>query len=466
MAAMLSRLDGRDYSVDEERAIYRTNEIDPDSDFDFDFDERKSQPDSGSCKLTETVRETTFTELRKLSCSIEKAMKRPHYNRDLDVRIVGVEDLPQARQVAGRAYRMHCEDWYGTENNLGGFDRDGTLVCVLDFQPESLWWGFAQIPSAAIECVATDPKHQGRGHAGGLMVQAIHNLRERGYYICPLWPSSYRWYGKFGWVSPATFLGMKVWPDLVRQTKSAPGTVRQATSDDVMAIQRLYTEGARLRNGQSVRSEGFWLKEEILQQLWVLEGESSGLDCSAIVKLEDMRLAHGKKVTVRELHGATFASQLRLVRSLAELDRVVELNLELPAGSLFLQAFPERFDIAIRLTMGLRVLDVEQALAHLKPPDDLRVEVSFEVSDWVIDAGKPLAVTAHAEEGHVEVIERAGKDALRCDINTFTQLFAGGLTSVEARELGRLEGGNPAVDAACDALLAGRVPYRSWVEAG
>ncbi len=393
-------------------------------------------------------------------------MKRPHYNKDLDVRIVGVEDLPQARQVAGRAYGMHCEDWYRMETILGGFDKTGTLVCVLNFQPESLWWGHAQIPARAIECVATDPKHQGRGHTGGLMVQAIHILRERGCYICPLWPSSFRWYGKFGWVSPAPVLGLKVWPDLMRQTNPTPETIRQATSDDVMAVIRLYTEGAQLRNGQSVRSESFWLKEEILHQLWVLEGESSGLDCCAIVKLEDIRQAQGKRVTVRELHGATFASQLRLVLSLAELDRVVALNLELPAGSLFLHAFPERFDIAVNHAMALRVLHVERALEHLKPPDDLRVQVSFEVTDWVIDADKPLAVTAQVEEGDVEVVDKAGKDALRCDIYTFTQLFAGGLTAAEARGLSRLEGGNPAVDAACDALLTGRVPYRSWVEAG
>lgn len=32
--------------------------------------------------------------------------------------------------------------------------------------------------------------------------------------------------------------------------------------------------------------------------------------------------------------------------------------------------------------------------------------------------------------------------------------------------MGRLTGGNPAVGAACDALLHGRVPYRSDVEAG
>ncbi len=39
------KLGGRGYSVEDERAIYRKNEIDPDSD--FDPDETKSQPDSG-----------------------------------------------------------------------------------------------------------------------------------------------------------------------------------------------------------------------------------------------------------------------------------------------------------------------------------------------------------------------------------------------------------------------------------
>ena len=87
--------------------------------------------------------------------------------------------------------------------------------------------------------------------------------------------------------------------------------------------------------------------------------------------MENMRPAQGKKVTVRELHGASFAFQLRLLRPLAKLEAVVVLNIELQAGSLFLQAFPDR-----------------------------------------------------------------------CDINTFTQIFAGGLTVAQTRELGHLEGGN------------------------
>ncbi len=394
-------------------------------------------------------------------------MQQPHYNKDLDVRQMGPEDLPRARLVAGRAFMEHAEDWYGEdEMTLAGFDRQGTLVCALAYQLESLWWGAAQIPAGAIGAVATDPKHRRRGHAGGLIVRAVHILRERGCCISPLWPFSFRWYGKFGWASLAPKLELKVWPDLVRQATASVGTVRRATADDATAVHRLYTEGAQWRNGQSVRSEAFWQKEEMLRELWVLEGDGGGVDCSALVIIGAMERAEGKRITVRELHGASFAAQLKFVRSLADMDKVVVLRLELPPDSLLLRAFPERFDAIVEYDLALRVLDVAQALAHLKPPENLRATIAFEVADWVVNADEPLAVTAQVEGGQVQVAEKADKDALRCDINTFTQLFAGGLTVAQARAMGRLAGGNPAVGAACAALLHGRVPYRSDVEMG
>ena len=394
-------------------------------------------------------------------------MQQPHYNKDLDVRQIGPEDLPRARLVAGRAFMEHTEDWYGEdETTLAGFDRAGTLVCALAYQRESLWWGAAQIPAGAIGAVATDPEHKRRGHAGGLIVRAIHLLRERGCCITPLWPFSFKWYGKFGWACPAPRLELQVWPDLVRQATAEAGTVRRATADDATAVHRLYSEGAQLRNGQSVRSEAFWQKEEMQRELWVLEGDGESVDCSALVILGDMGRAEGKRITVRELHGASFAAQLKFVRSLADMDGVAALRLELPPDSLLLHAFPERFDGSVEHDLALRVLDVAQALAHLKPPENLRATVAFEVADWVVNADEPLAVKVQAEGGQVQVAAKADKDALRCDINTFTQLFAGGLTVAQARAMGRLAGGNTAVGTACAALLHGRVPYRSDVEVG
>ena len=177
-------------------------------------------------------------------------MQQPHYNKDLDVRQLGSEDLPHARLVAGRAFMEHAEDWYGEdETTLAGFDGEGTMVCALGYQPESLWWGAAQIPAGAIGGVATDPKHKRRGHAGGLMVRAIHILRERGCCVSPLWPFSFRWYGKFGWACPAPRLELKVWPDLVRQATTMVGEVRRATAEDASAVHRLHTEGRNCAMG-------------------------------------------------------------------------------------------------------------------------------------------------------------------------------------------------------------------------
>ncbi len=393
-------------------------------------------------------------------------MQQPHYNKDLVVRLVEEADLQQARVVVSRAFNQNAEGWFGADGTtMAGFDGEGNMVCVLGFELEELWWGSGKIPAAAIGGVSTDPKHQNKGHCGGLLVQTIHHLREQGRYLSPLWPFSFRYYGKFGWVGPNPTLVLKVWPDLVRQTGVKPGQVRQGTAEDAAQVQRLHTEGAQTRNGQSARDEAYWQKENTLKQLWVLEGEG-GLDCCALVRLEDMRRGQGKRAVVREVQGGAFAAQMRLVRSLVELDGVVALNLELPIDSLFAHAFPERCDIAMPQGMDLRVLDVAQALEHLKPSEDLRATISYEVADWAVNAERPLGVTAQVEGGRVAVSQGTGSDALRCDINTFTNLFSGGLTAGQARALGRLEGGSPAAAAASDALLYGRVPYRSGVESG
>ena len=50
-----------------------------------------------------------------------------------------------------------------------------------------------------------------------------------------------------------------------------------------------------------------------------------------------MGRGQGKRITVRELHGASFAAQLKFVRSLADMDGVAALRLELPPDSLLLR---------------------------------------------------------------------------------------------------------------------------------
>ena len=153
-------------------------------------------------------------------------MPLPQYDKKLQVRPVAAGDLPRAREIAGRAFGEHCEKWYPKAGRtLGGYDRGGGLVSVLEFQPEKLWWGAARVQGAAVGGVATDPACHGKGYGGGLIAGAVRFLRGQGACITPLWPFSFRWYGKFGWACPGPDLHLKLWPDLVRQTGARPGRV-------------------------------------------------------------------------------------------------------------------------------------------------------------------------------------------------------------------------------------------------
>ncbi|MCL5271437.1 MAG: hypothetical protein M1457_13005 [bacterium] len=67
---------------------------------------------------------------------------------------------------------------------------------------------------------------------------------------------------------------------------------------------------------------------------------------------------------------------------------------------------------------------------------------------------------------HFAIEQAAHADALRCPIHVFSRLFAGALRAGQARALGLLEGGSPAMNAASDRLLHGRIPFRSEIETG
>ena len=67
--------------------------------------------------------------------------------------------------------------------------------------------------------------------------------------------------------------------------------------------------------------------------------------------------------------------------------------------------------------------------------EDLQSCISFEVADWVVDSEQPLRATIRVEDGAVEILDRHEKDPFRCDINTFTQLFSGGLSVEQAKAM-------------------------------
>jgi hypothetical protein len=73
-----------------------------------------------------------------------------------------------------------------------------------------------------------------------------------------------------------------------------------------------------------------WQETRWLEQVWVLEDATDGLACSALVKIKRLERGQGKRVVVREIHGTCLEAQSSMVRSLAELEDVVRIELCLP----------------------------------------------------------------------------------------------------------------------------------------
>jgi predicted acetyltransferase len=413
----------------------------------------------------------SFGNMARMAIRIAGGSKMtvPKYNAQLEVRVARPDEKDAAGRVGSKAFRMYALDSYDPANTLVGVTPEGKLVSALSLSVAPLWWGGAKVPAAAVGGVATDPSEQRKGYAGGLMVGAVHHMRERKWWVCPLWPFSYAYYRKYGWELPARDLLVHLWPDMVRRIGPISQSVRPAHRRDVAGMAGTYRRAARKTNCQTVRSMEWWnehAKPEFLSKCLVYASRSGKVDGYLVYRSESRNMAQGAHVDVVEVQAVDLAVQKALVRSIAEIAHAASITLLLPNHSLLPFVFPERVRVEMPERLMVRVTDPAKALECLRPPRALEGKISFEIRDWIVREDRPLSLTAEISDGRVAVVHKARRDALRCTINGFSRLFCGGQHTAQARALGLVEGGNPGMDSLCDNLLGARVPFRSGLEPG
>ncbi len=400
-------------------------------------------------------------------------MEIPLYNKDMQVRLAEQGELETACRVGTRAFNQNGLEWYPPGQTLVGIAPDGELAAALLFRTEPLWWGTAQVPAAAVSCVAADPAQQRKGYAGALMVGAIHYFRELGCAVSPLWPFSIAYYQKFGWELPACDTGLLVWPDMLRRMANpAPhtpaGSIRPARREDLPAIESVYEKAAIRTNTQTVRPNTWWSERK---KDWA-ETTLAHLDARGtitgylIYRVFPRSRAQGVRIDIAELHGLDLAAEAALLRATADLPDAVEIHATLPNDTLLPDLFPDYITLERLQRLMLRVLDPCRALEALHAPKELKGKLGFEIYDPIVHRDEPVYLTADISEGRVCAKPARQPDAICCDIRAFSRLFSGGLRAAQGRALGLITGGCAPVDALCDALLHGRTPYRSGMEPG
>jgi predicted acetyltransferase len=398
-------------------------------------------------------------------------MEIPHYSRELKVRPARPDDAERVGRITSQAFRTYALDWNKVETTLVGETPHGKLVSSLNLSPAPLWFGRGQIDAAAIGAVATDAEERQQGYAGALMVGALRHLREKGWLLTPLWPFSFAYYRKFGWELPARDIKMTVWPDMVRRLPGDPAAVSPAEPGDLEGIQRSYSAFALTTNCQTVRPLEWWRKrvaddKEFLQNCLIHRDQHGEIDGYASYQVHGRGMSQGKRIEVRELASTRLTALTDLLRGIADVPGAVDIEVLLPGDSLLPELFPDRVRLELAERLQFRVNDVSRALAGLPAPPDVTAAVEYKVWDWTVHETAPIAVRVEMADGELSVEEGAHNDAIECEVATFSRLFCGGMRVARAKALGKVSGGSPAMDAASDALLFGRQPYRSWLEPG
>jgi predicted acetyltransferase len=394
--------------------------------------------------------------------------KKVHYARGLKLKYVTAEEIPRCEEIGGRAFRQHTAGWYPEKRSVCLEDRDGETVSCLLFTPMPGWWGAAKVPMCAVGNVATNPDLHRKGYAGALMVESIHLMREEGYAVSPLWPFSFRYYDKFGWSLGALDLLLKAPPSQLRGMGNGK-RVRAAKAGDLSAVRDAYRRFARRHNGCTVRPKKWWteIKKPAFPRQYLVHRNPEGrIDGYLRYHPFDRHGEDGKRVSVAELAADSVAAEGDLAAGLADLPDVTRAEILLPADSLLPHFAEERVEMRKEQRLQIRVLDPLRALCCLKPPKGLEGRLSYLVDDWVIDSKRPVPVGVEIASGRVTARKRKPASGIRCDINTFTQLFTGTISAKDAAMLGRLEAPRGSDLELSDRLLFGRTPFRSNEEPG
>lgn len=393
--------------------------------------------------------------------------QKVRYARGTKLRFVSRDDIKRCEEIGGRAFRQHTVGWYPENRSVCLENRDGKLVACLLLTPMPGWWGKAQVPMSAVGNVATDPAEQRRGYAGALMMETVHMMREEGYAVCPLWPFSFRYYGKFGWALGGLDLQIKAPPSQLCKMGN-PKRVRQAREKDLDGVRAAYRRFAQRHNACSVRPKSWWTtKPRNFPERYLVHKDVDGrIDGYLLYRLRQRHDEDGKMAHVAELVGSDVTVEGDLASAIAGLPEVTMADILLPADSHLLFLAEESIEIRTAQRLQIRVVDPVRALCSLRPPKDLGGSLAFLVDDWVIDTRRPVVASVDVEDGIVSERKRKGHAGIRCDINTFSQIFTGTLAASRARELGRLEAPRARDLELCDRLLFGRVPFRSHEEAG
>lgn len=349
----------------------------------------------------------------------------------------------------------------------GVFDTAGNLLSAMMQIPYQVRFCGQTVKMVGIGGVVTDPVARSRGAIRAIFENDLPAQYQEGYVLSALYPFSYRFYGKFGYVWAKFGRNVSIPREALRNDLHRADEILrvlpEAEDQGMAAIYEAYSadkDFAVLRDKRmwkELRSGTPWesLKYAYVMRIggksvsyWI--GKMEKRNDGAVLQIQDMAW------TCREGLEAIFAM-------LGGMNEVSEIRVQARSGFEPVLLCNEAWDLSPKEDCQgmVRVVNVERALALLPPPE-LAGMLTIEVTDEQIpgNCGKYTV----SGDGYTISVTRDNNAAadIRCDIRGLTALIVGRHRFADAVEYGMAQLYTPQKARFAERLFAERRLHLNW----
>lgn len=158
---------------------------------------------------------------------------------------------------------------------IGWFDGDN-LVSQVVVYPMNVQVYKTVYPMGGLTGVGTYPEYSGKGLMYKLLEQALKTMREKGQYICYLYPYSIPYYRKKGWEIISDKITYEIHDYQLPQNRQVPGFVRRVKPagkeiKEIYARYAAHTHGAVLRDELAWNEYFLWDPDDLMAAVYYNE---------------------------------------------------------------------------------------------------------------------------------------------------------------------------------------------------
>lgn len=391
----------------------------------------------------------------------------------IEIRPRSEEDREAVHALEGQAFRGRRVA-YDPERPQPDPDRDLALgayengrpvatATVLDF---GQWFGRRLVPMGGVTGVAVAADRRGSGAGRELLGQLIPAMRERGFAVATLFPSTLRFYRAFGWEIAGSWSTWKVptrsLADLPRPTGI---TVRATSFEEVDRQQACYERTAPRHPGWLGRRGAYWKiaawqhgkDDEVSRYAYAAERDGEVVGFIRYQHTTEDPAVYGLKVD--DLVAADREAALALLHLVATnrtMTQLVELKAA-PDDELLFLLGEQDVEHSSAWRWMTRLVDVRDAVAARGFSHAVRASVDLEISDPVApwNGGRFRLEIA---EGKGE-LHPGGDGSVRVGVGALSSLYTGWSSPWHLAAARLIDGGSEEDLAGLGAAFAGAIPW-------